>query len=147
MRIYIEGESRPRPCCLDGNFPRLDIQTTKMLIPRLLIPTLLFSIAEAVDETVNVGYSIYKGQALPNGVSQWLGIRYAAPPLGELRFAPPQDPPHTEGIQDATQVGFHAHSNAIWQISLNDKLHSTVNIVLGLVVRLQIRIHRRTAYF
>lgn len=84
-----------------------------MLVSRLFVAALSFSIAEAVEETVDVGYSIYKGQALPNGVSQWLGIRYAAPPLGELRFAPPQDPPHTEGIQDATQVSFHAHSNSI----------------------------------
>ncbi|KAL7898272.1 Alpha/Beta hydrolase protein [Trichoderma sp. SZMC 28014] len=76
-----------------------------MLSPRLLVPILLFSIAEAVEETVDVGYSVYQGQALPNGVSQWLGIRYAAPPLGELRFAPPQDPLHTEGIQNATQHG------------------------------------------
>lgn len=83
-----------------------------MLAPRLLVPILLFSIAEAVEETVNVGYSVYKGQALSNGVSQWLGIRYAAPPLGELRFAPPQDPPHTEGVQDATQVSFHIHSDS-----------------------------------
>lgn len=84
-----------------------------MLAPRLLVPVLLFSIAEAVEETVDVGYSVYKGQALPNGVSQWLGIRYAAPPLGELRFAPPQDPPHTKGIQDATQVGFYTRSSSI----------------------------------
>lgn len=84
-----------------------------MLVPRLLVPILLSSLAEAVEETVDVGYSIYKGQALPNGVSQWLGIRYAAPPLGESRFAPPQDPPHTEGIQDATQVRSHTHCNSI----------------------------------
>lgn len=83
-----------------------------MLVPRLLVPALIFSIAEAVEETVDIGYSIYKGQALSNGVSQWLGIRYAAPPLGALRFAPPQDPPHTEGIQDATQVSFHVHINS-----------------------------------
>ncbi|KAL6692872.1 alpha/beta-hydrolase [Trichoderma pleuroticola] len=76
-----------------------------MVTQSLLVSTLLLSIAGAVQETVDVGYSVYKGQALPNGVSQWLGIRYAAPPLGELRFAPPQDPLRTEGIQDATQHG------------------------------------------
>lgn len=84
-----------------------------MLVLRLLVPALLFSIAEAVEETVDVGYSVYKGQALPNGVSQWLGIRYAAPPLGELRFAPPQDPLRTEGIQNATQVGHGTLMNII----------------------------------
>lgn len=112
--IYcIEGGSRPRPCRLEWNFPpRGFLDGKKMLAPRLLVPILLFSIAEAVEETVNVGYSVYKGQALSNGVSQWLGIRYAAPPLGELRFAPPQDPPHTEGVQDATQVSFHIHRDS-----------------------------------
>lgn len=118
-----------------------------MLTPRLLVPILLLSIAEAVEETVDVGYSIYKGQALPNGVSQWLGIRYAAPPLGDLRFAPPQDPPRTQGIQNATQVSFHIHGNSTWQFSFNDKLYSTENTVLGLVVLPQIRIHQRTACF
>lgn len=78
-----------------------------MLAQSFLVSALLLSIAGAVQETVDVGYSVYKGQALPNGVTQWLGIRYAAAPLGELRFAPPQDPPHTKGVQDATQVSFH----------------------------------------
>jgi hypothetical protein len=87
-----------------------NIWSVKMLAQSLLVPLLLSCVAEAIQETVDVGYSVYKGQALPNGVSQWLGIRYAAPPLGELRFAPPQDPLHTQGIQDATQVGFYVHS-------------------------------------
>lgn len=46
----------------------------------------------AIDSCVHLGYSSYNGVALPNGVTQWLGIRYAAPPLGNLRFAAPQDP-------------------------------------------------------
>lgn len=75
-----------------------------MLAQIVLVPALLLSVVGAVQETVDVGYSVYKGQALPNGVSQWLGIRYAAPPLGELRFAPPQDPLRTTGVQDATTV-------------------------------------------
>jgi len=49
----------------------------------------------AVDSCVHLGYSSYNGVPLANGVTQWLGIRYAAPPLGELRFAAPQDPPST----------------------------------------------------
>jgi len=49
----------------------------------------------AVDSCVHLGYSTYNGVALSNGVTQWLGIRYAAPPLGDLRFAAPQDPPST----------------------------------------------------
>lgn len=65
--------------------------------------TLLAAVA-AVDTTVDLGYSRYKGIAQANGVSQWLGIRFAAPPVGDLRFAPPQDPKHTTGVQPADKV-------------------------------------------
>ncbi|KAK0730976.1 Alpha/Beta hydrolase protein [Lasiosphaeris hirsuta] len=51
------------------------------------------SLALCVNPLVNLTYSQYIGQPLANGITQWLGIRYAAPPLGDLRFAPPQDPP------------------------------------------------------
>lgn len=66
---------------------------------------LLLSTAVAVDTTVDVSYSKYKGVSLSNGVSQWLGIRFAAPPVGSLRFAPPQDPHRTMGLQMADKVG------------------------------------------
>lgn len=42
---------------------------------------------------VDLGYTQYQGAMLPSGINQWLGMRYAAPPLGELRFKAPQDPP------------------------------------------------------
>lgn len=89
---------------MNVNFTPRNSQLNNMLAQSLLVPALLLSVVGAVQETVDVGYSVYKGQALPNGVSQWLGIRYAAPPLGELRFAPPQEPLRTIGVQDATTV-------------------------------------------
>ena len=58
----------------------------------------------AVDPVVELGYTSYQGTALSNGISQWLGIRYAAPPLGQLRFAAPQDPPANDTLQIADQV-------------------------------------------
>ena len=46
----------------------------------------------AISPLVELNYTSYRGTTLSNGVTQWLGIRYAAPPLGELRFRAPQDP-------------------------------------------------------
>ncbi|KAF2467343.1 triacylglycerol lipase-like protein [Lindgomyces ingoldianus] len=59
----------------------------------------------AVDTVVDVGYSKYRGRVVGDGTTQWLGIRYAAPPLGQLRFAAPKNPLNTTGIQDASKFG------------------------------------------
>ena len=53
---------------------------------------------------VDLGYARYEGTARPNGVSQWLGMRYAAPPVGSLRFARPEDPVPMPGLQPAHKV-------------------------------------------
>ncbi|TPX25062.1 hypothetical protein DIZ76_010511 [Coccidioides immitis] len=53
------------------------------------------------DSCRDLGYAKYQGVPDPNGVTSWLGMRYAAPPVGELRFAAPQDPAKEEGIQVA----------------------------------------------
>jgi len=46
----------------------------------------------AVKPLVDVSYSKYQGVPLGNGITQWMGVRYAAPPVGNLRFAAPSDP-------------------------------------------------------
>ncbi|RDL42236.1 uncharacterized protein BP5553_02215 [Venustampulla echinocandica] len=66
---------------------------------------------EAVSPVVDLSYSKYEGTELPNGVSQWLGIRYAAPPLGNLRFAAPTTPLTTTAIQKADKHGFLCLAN------------------------------------
>lgn len=53
---------------------------------------------------VDLGYSRYSGKAFKDGTSQWLGIRYAAPPVGSLRFAAPRDPLRNTTIQLAYEV-------------------------------------------
>jgi para-nitrobenzyl esterase len=40
-----------------------------------------------------------------NGVYQFLGMPYAAPPVGELRWQPPAPPASWEGVRDATEFG------------------------------------------
>ena len=47
----------------------------------------------------------YQGIPLQNGVTQWLGLRYGAAPVGDLRFAAPQPAPTHEGVIAANQLG------------------------------------------
>ena len=56
-----------------------------------------------IGPVVDLGYARYRGANI-EGVSQWLGMRYAAAPTGRLRFAEPGTPPHQDGVQMATQV-------------------------------------------
>ena len=64
----------------------------------------LFAPSSAQNVVRDLGYANYSGVALSNGVSYWLGMHYAAPPTGNLRFAEPQPPIVYEGVTDATQV-------------------------------------------
>lgn len=73
-------------------------------LQNILSTALLASRAAAVSETVDLGYTKYVGKALSNGISEWLGMRFAAAPLGELRFMPPQDPPRHHKPQPADTV-------------------------------------------
>ncbi|KAK1976539.1 carboxylesterase [Colletotrichum cereale] len=58
---------------------------------------------QAVDPFVDLGYTTLQGVAEPGGATRWLGVRYAAPPLGQLRFAAPEDPPSTTEMVDASK--------------------------------------------
>ena len=56
--------------------------------------------------TVSLGYATYSGVPFFDAVSnttntQFLGVRYAAPPTGLLRWAAPQPPQTTPGVQKA----------------------------------------------
>lgn len=62
-------------------------------------------VANAFNPVVDLGYSKYRGTVQESGVAKWLGIRYAAPPVGNLRFAAPQDAKSTKGIQSADTHG------------------------------------------
>lgn len=55
---------------------------------------------------INLGYAKYRGVRLDAGVDQFLGMRFAQAPLGNLRFRAPQDPTPEKDIQDASQVIF-----------------------------------------
>lgn len=58
-----------------------------------------------LSAVVDLGYSKYEGTVLEAGVNQYLGMRYAAPPVRGLRWRAPHDPRSNASVQDATQVG------------------------------------------
>lgn len=81
-----------------------------MFIPHLslaLFSALAFGAAtpDPSKPVVNLGYSRFQGTALSNGITQFLGIPFAAPPLGNLRFRAPQDPLPSKEIQKAEEWG------------------------------------------
>ncbi|KAF7335495.1 Carboxylic ester hydrolase [Mycena venus] len=51
---------------------------------------------------IDLGYAQYQGTVSPANISHFLGIRYAAAPLGDLRFRAPQPPANVTGVQQAT---------------------------------------------
>ncbi|KAK8004645.1 hypothetical protein PG989_004364 [Apiospora arundinis] len=76
-----------------------------MLSQKLPFLLLTAGLAAAVDPLVDLKYTKVQGTALANGATQWLGVRYAAPPVGDLRFAAPVDPAATSPgtVEDATK--------------------------------------------
>ncbi|KAH7906752.1 Alpha/Beta hydrolase protein [Hygrophoropsis aurantiaca] len=61
--------------------------------------------SSASAPVVDLGYAQYQGSLdSATNVTTFTGIRYAAPPLGELRFAAPQPPTAQTGVQDATGI-------------------------------------------
>ncbi|KAE8443854.1 hypothetical protein EG329_001263 [Mollisiaceae sp. DMI_Dod_QoI] len=62
-----------------------------------------------INLTVDLGYSQYQGSDGASGVSNWLGIRYAAPPVGDLRFKAPQDPVADGKLYQADTHGAVCH--------------------------------------
>ena len=57
-----------------------------------------------MEAIVNTEQGRVRGAVEKGGVV-FLGIPYAAPPVGEGRFAPPQRPERWEGIRDALAYG------------------------------------------
>ncbi|KAJ3544681.1 hypothetical protein NM208_g2920 [Fusarium decemcellulare] len=54
------------------------------------------------DPRIQLDYATYVGKSLSNGVDQFLGMSYAAPPVGDLRYRAPA-PPKRQGLQQAKE--------------------------------------------
>lgn len=57
------------------------------------------------DPQVNLGYATYVGTSLDGGINRFLGMRYAAAPVGDLRWRAPVAPPTSTTPQSAKAFG------------------------------------------
>ncbi|KAG0698021.1 Alpha/Beta hydrolase protein [Suillus ampliporus] len=65
---------------------------------------------------VDLGYAQYQGSVdTVTNITSFLGIRYAAPPLGDLRWAAPQPPSTFSGVQQATMQPNECHQAPLGQ--------------------------------
>jgi para-nitrobenzyl esterase len=58
----------------------------------------------AADATVDITSGTVRGQSLPDGSAIYRAIPYAAPPLGALRWKPPQPVIPWKGVRDAVNA-------------------------------------------
>lgn len=71
------------------------------------MPESLRSVSTSDSPILDLPTGSLRGSLIGN-VRRYLGIPYAAPPVGALRFAEPQPAPQWNGVRDATQRGFIA---------------------------------------
>ncbi|KAG2751792.1 alpha/beta-hydrolase [Suillus brevipes Sb2] len=79
------------------------LATSSILQLLLALQALASPVATPTASTVNLGYAQYQGSVdTATNITSFFGIRYAAPPLGDLRWAAPQPPSTVSGVQQAT---------------------------------------------
>ncbi|CAJ2501071.1 Uu.00g039240.m01.CDS01 [Anthostomella pinea] len=61
--------------------------------------------SDTASARVNLGYAQYQGSRVGGGVAQYLGMRYAEAPVGDLRFRAPVEPAQHSGDQKADAFG------------------------------------------
>jgi len=76
-------------------------------LPSFLALALLLvsSLAGAVEEPVTTTAGLVSGKQLDSGVQAFLGIPYAAPPVGDLRWQPPLPPIPWQGVRTSEDHG------------------------------------------
>ncbi|KAJ6477550.1 Alpha/Beta hydrolase protein [Mycena sanguinolenta] len=71
-------------------------------LSKILTVAAAILVACAQSPIIDLGYAQYQGTVSAANISHFLGIRYAAAPLGDLRFRAPQPPTNVTGVQQAT---------------------------------------------
>jgi para-nitrobenzyl esterase len=84
-----------------------------LAMAEVLIAARLFALGDPLNIKTEQG--TVHGKAMNDGkVRAFLGVPYAAPPVGELRWKPPQPPTKWKGVRDATNFGARCPQWAIW---------------------------------
>ncbi|PSR77693.1 acetylcholinesterase [Coniella lustricola] len=76
-----------------------------ILLLLLLTHGLLTLDQPANNPTIDLGYATYEGTTVPGGINRYLGMRYAAAPVGDLRWRAPAPPPNSTDTQPAHSFG------------------------------------------
>ena len=75
----------------------------------------LSTLAHADSLTVKTAQGKVHGKTINNGkVNAWLGLPYAAPPVGELRWKAPEPAAKWAGERDATNYGAHCEQSTVY---------------------------------
>jgi len=82
-------------------------QLLKIIAMACILPAGIASSAMAQSSPLVITEDgIFRGVATST-VNEFMGIRYAQAPVGDLRWKPPHRPERATGVQDATQFGNH----------------------------------------
>ncbi|KAF8995824.1 carotenoid ester lipase precursor [Cyathus striatus] len=76
-----------------------------LLLRSLPSSTYAAPLASAAGPVVTLGYGSFQG-TVDGNIAKFLGMPFAAPPVGNLRFAPAQAPVAFTGTRQATDYGF-----------------------------------------
>ncbi|RKF63120.1 Acetylcholinesterase [Erysiphe neolycopersici] len=110
----------PRSCFIIALMVLITTSTAAILLGSYLGLRHVNVQAHEVRSTVDLGYSKYTGIGNDDdGVMKWLGIRYAAPPTGHLRFRAPVDPETDSKTYLANQHASLCHSTPSTKLNHN----------------------------
>ena len=92
----------------------LDRARTILAVATASLIICLCAPAVAAPPAAHTAQGTVQGKIAADGKTvAFLGLPYAAPPVGDLRFKPPAPPPAWKGVRDATQF---AHRCEQWQV-------------------------------
>lgn len=75
----------------------------QLLLTLWLLAATSVHASTSVTKVVDLGYATYQSNlVIDEGVTSFLGVRYAAPPTGSQRWQAPQPPATVPGVQNAT---------------------------------------------